>query len=26
MCLGCGGTSFTKDYARAERICTSCGL
>ncbi|MFW9911746.1 MAG: transcription initiation factor IIB [Candidatus Thorarchaeota archaeon] len=25
-CLGCGGTSFTKDYARAERICTSCGL
>ena len=25
-CLGCGGTSFTKDYARAECICTSCGL
>ncbi|MFX0055362.1 MAG: transcription initiation factor IIB [Promethearchaeota archaeon] len=25
-CLGCGETSFTKDYARAERICTSCGL
>ncbi|MGD9381555.1 MAG: transcription initiation factor IIB [Candidatus Thorarchaeota archaeon] len=25
-CVGCGESSFTKDYARAERICTSCGL
>jgi transcription initiation factor TFIIB len=25
-CVGCGGSSFTRDYARAERICTSCGL
>jgi transcription initiation factor TFIIB len=26
VCVGCGGISFTKDYARGERICTSCGL
>ncbi len=26
VCLNCGGTSFTKDYARGENICTSCGL
>jgi transcription initiation factor TFIIB len=25
-CLGCGGNSFTKDRARGERVCTSCGL
>jgi transcription initiation factor TFIIB len=25
-CVGCGESSFTKDYTRAERICTSCGL
>jgi transcription initiation factor TFIIB len=26
VCLGCGESSFTKDYARGENICTSCGL
>ncbi|MGD9395615.1 MAG: transcription initiation factor IIB [Candidatus Thorarchaeota archaeon] len=26
VCVNCGGTSFTKDYARGENICTSCGL
>ena len=25
-CVGCGGNSFTRDYTRAECICTSCGL
>jgi transcription initiation factor TFIIB len=26
VCMSCGGSSFTKDYARGENICTSCGL
>jgi transcription initiation factor TFIIB len=26
VCLGCGGTSFTKDYSRGDQICTSCGI
>ncbi|MGD9395611.1 MAG: transcription initiation factor IIB [Candidatus Thorarchaeota archaeon] len=26
VCINCGGTSFTKDHARGENICTSCGL
>jgi len=26
VCINCGGSSFTKDYARGENICTSCGL
>ncbi len=26
VCMSCGGTSFTKDYARGESVCTSCGL
>ncbi|MFX1483879.1 MAG: transcription initiation factor IIB [Promethearchaeota archaeon] len=26
VCVNCGGTSFTKDYTRGEKACTSCGL
>jgi transcription initiation factor TFIIB len=26
VCIGCGESSFTKDYTRGENICTSCGL
>ncbi|MFW9846209.1 MAG: transcription initiation factor IIB, partial [Candidatus Thorarchaeota archaeon] len=26
VCVGCGESLFTKDYARGERICTTCGL
>jgi len=26
VCVNCGGISFTEDYVRGERICTSCGL
>jgi transcription initiation factor TFIIB len=26
VCMGCGGTSFTKDYVRGESICATCGL
>jgi transcription initiation factor TFIIB len=26
VCMGCGESSFTNDYARGENICTSCGL
>jgi len=26
VCTGCGESSFTRDYTRGERICTSCGL
>ncbi len=26
VCMGCGESLFTNDYARGENICTSCGL
>ncbi|MFW9886795.1 MAG: transcription initiation factor IIB [Candidatus Thorarchaeota archaeon] len=26
VCIGCGDSSFTRDYARGENVCTSCGL
>ena len=26
VCMGCGQSTFTKDYARGERTCTICGL
>ena len=26
VCVNCGGTSFTEDHTRGEKICTSCGL
>jgi transcription initiation factor TFIIB len=26
VCVACGDSSFTRDYARGERVCTSCGL
>ncbi|MFW9802374.1 MAG: transcription initiation factor IIB [Candidatus Thorarchaeota archaeon] len=26
VCIGCGENSFTRDYARGESVCTSCGL
>lgn len=26
VCMGCGQSTFTKDYARGERTCSVCGL
>ncbi|MFX1369900.1 MAG: transcription initiation factor IIB [Promethearchaeota archaeon] len=26
VCVNCGENTFTKDYTRGERICTSCGV
>ena len=26
VCMGCGESTFTKDYARGERTCSVCGL
>ncbi|MFX0108451.1 MAG: transcription initiation factor IIB [Candidatus Hodarchaeota archaeon] len=26
VCMGCGESLFSNDYARGENICTSCGL
>ncbi len=26
VCTGCGESTFSKDYTRGERICTSCGF
>ncbi|TFH05302.1 MAG: transcription initiation factor IIB [Candidatus Thorarchaeota archaeon] len=26
VCMGCGQSTFTKDYARGEQTCTICGL
>ncbi|MFX0055365.1 MAG: transcription initiation factor IIB [Promethearchaeota archaeon] len=26
VCIGCGESLFTRDYARGESVCTSCGL
>ncbi|TFG31823.1 transcription initiation factor IIB [Candidatus Thorarchaeota archaeon] len=26
VCINCGGTLFTEDYARGENTCASCGL